>query len=89
MILVELDKVLEVFGDIHPLDHNANAYKSKIERLVCYNLPKAKWKNIEPPREKTFYIDSVYCTNCKTHEPVHYKEYRWCPTCGATMEGEE
>ena len=30
---VSLEKVLAVFDDIHPLDHNANAYLSQIKEI--------------------------------------------------------
>ena len=50
--------------------------------------PKGRWEKIIPPRKKTFDTDYVYCTNCQTNKPKYYREYKYCPDCGAEMDTE-
>lgn len=91
MILVELEKVLEVFGDVHPLDYNAQAYKNRIEQLKCYNLPKGKWRHSDHFMSEDWY----QCSNCKNEIFLEQgtlpqnEDYNYCPKCGADMRGEE
>ena len=37
--IIYRDDALAIFSNIHPLDHNANAYKSKIEKIPSAPLP--------------------------------------------------
>lgn len=83
------EKVKEdIFGN-PKIEFREEYYKGFLAGQEHEKRPKGKWKKIEPPREKTFYIDSVYCTNCNRHRPEHYKDYKYCPNCGAEMESEE
>ena len=99
MILVELDKVLEVFRSIHPLDYNAQAYKSRIEQLKCYNLPKGEWEKhkraiLYAGAKEYMGVEYHECSNCKQDAEVLQAGggcellSNYGPHCGADMRGD-
>lgn len=34
-------------------------------------------------------IENVVCSRCGTHFQIYYQDYRYCPRCGAKMDGGE
>ena len=79
---------IHALGEVHPLDYNAQAIKTRIEQLP----------SVQPTRPKGKWIDDCgkfYCSECKaeydeiyeTHSHTYYSKF--CPNCGADMrEGE-
>ena len=83
--------VLEVFGDIHPLDYHTNGYVLKIQKLPSVN-PQPKmgyWIKHNTPN-KTHYYDCSLCgcvAPCtETADSYLWKLSNFCPDCGAKME---
>lgn len=73
--------VLNVFGDVHPLDHNANAYIEQIKALPSVQ-PKAKtgkWSVYPVNHNNAFMCDSCFMS---VETPSDF-----CPNCGADMRG--
>ena len=95
---VSREKVLEIFKDVHPLDYNANAYKTKIENLPPV-YPKQKTGHWIMPVQDDGMSDNIYyqvrCSECgfdldpqTWHQELHqYGADKYCPNCGAKMEG--
>lgn len=73
-------EALAVFGDIHPLDHNANAYAKQIKHIPA--------EDVRPVvRGKWVYDDEdiyPHCSECLTQENGRRN---FCPNCGADMRG--
>lgn len=87
MELISKEGALKVFGDIHPLDHNANAYKAKIEQLpIIESRAEGEW--IIKPME-------TICGKCNMSfsTEIHYLNWEmgdpnYCPNCGAYIRGQ-
>ena len=78
---ISREAALAVFGDVHPLDYNAQAYMHGIETLPVADVrenKKGKWKP---------YNKSYICSACGS--PVSFWKSRFCPCCGADMREEE
>lgn len=88
MELISREEALKVFGDIHPLDHNTNAYKLRIEKLpIIESRPKGKW--IEYWFQENV-IAGVKCSNCNSVPMMNLKKkWNFCPNCGADMRKEK
>lgn len=89
---ISREKVLEIFKDVHPLDYNANAYKTKIENLPPV-YPKAKvGKWVTWSEEKNFdgyteYRTRCKCSECNTEYDGYFTHFiKYCSNCGAKME---
>lgn len=92
MELISREGVLKVFGNIHPLDHNTNAYKLNIEQLpIIESRAKGKWNHYTDDRN-----DYVECSECHYGDEGEVKlgypqkmGWRFCPHCGADMRGKD
>lgn len=79
---VSREAVLDIFGDIHPLDYNTNAYVSQIKKLP----------SVQPKKKSGKWIPdhgNVKCSVCghiadarSIGAATHY-----CSFCGAEMKG--
>jgi hypothetical protein len=90
---ISREDVLDIFRDIHPLDFNANAYKSKIEHLPSVH-PKAKvgkwvtWSEEIKCDGYTEYRTRCKCSECNTEYDGYFTHFiKYCSNCGAKMEG--
>lgn len=87
-------EALAVFGDIHPLDHNANAYVKQIKHIPAADVRpvvQGKW-NAEI--DHRYGVDNwrFYCSKCgfvEVHAYFDWKRHNFCPNCGADMRGKE
>ena len=43
-----------------------------------------RWNVVEGRR-----LDNAICSNCGRHFQAYYEAYRFCPNCGAKMDGGE
>ena len=90
---IEKTAALAVFGDVHPLDYNALAYRARIAQLptiVIRPEVRAEWKH-----EADADWSGGGATRCSAcgfgfadgayHE---VEEFRYCPHCGAIMRQE-
>lgn len=80
--LISRQAVLDIFGDIHPLDYNARAYVAQIEELPSAEKP-AEWISHE---EDDLAINDYQCSKCN-----YWTEYntKYCQNCGRRMKGAE
>lgn len=91
------EEALAVFGDIHPLDHNANAYRTRIKKIPAADVRpvvRGEWlKSPECPEE--YDICSVCGLNDKhrsrgnAEHPAIESIPPFCKWCGADMRKEE
>ena len=66
----------------------ADAYNDLAEDF--YSIPAAdvapvvhgRWDVVEGRR-----LDNAVCSNCGRHFQAYYEAYRFCPNCGAKMDG--
>lgn len=66
----------------------ADAYNDLAEDF--YSIPAAdvatvvhgRWNVVEGCR-----LDNAVCSNCGRHFQAYYEAYRFCPNCGAKMDG--
>lgn len=85
---IRREYALAVFGDLHPLDYNANAYYHKIQKLPSADVRptvRGKWL-------LTLTHHYPYCSNCDwmpEEDEMTRGFYRFCPACGAEMRSEE
>lgn len=81
--LISRQSVLDIFGDVHPMDYNAMAYLKQIKELPSVQLirPKGKWIY----QEGHFPV-MWKCSECRMMWGLHTD---YCPVCGAKMETEE
>lgn len=83
---ISREEALSVFGDIHPLDHNANAYKAQIEKIPSADVREnihGEWKSEDervPLEESLLYR----CSECNK---VSFWQTNFCSNCGADMRG--
>ena len=81
-----------VFGDVHPLDYNAQAYLSRIKQIPAADVRpvlRGRWTYKEGGE---LCADGYYCTACGTGFHVHvpyFAEFNFCPNCGAQMDMKE
>lgn len=83
---VSREAVLEIFGDIHPLDYNTNAYASTIKALpsVTPQQKTGHWKRISIDKYSTH---ANYWYRCDRCGEDNLGDTAWCPSCGCRMEG--
>lgn len=78
-------EVLAVFGDIHPLDHNANAYAVQIKRILA--------ADVRPVVRGRWIFDRgdlATCSNCGSEILKRdVRNHKFCHYCGADMRKEE
>lgn len=82
---------LAVFGDVHPMDYNTNAYIEKIKTIPTADVVVRKhgqWKDSN--YNLVWNADGVYkaayqCSNCGACSPI---AGNYCYNCGARMDGE-
>ena len=58
--LISRDAALQCFGDVHPLDYNANAVMSKINKLPAVKIEEMKRKIKEHNEFSRDEIDEMY-----------------------------
>lgn len=90
---IDRQAAIDAVGDVHPLDYNSRAI---VERLK--NLPSAdvepvrhgRWLDAEIPIESGGAMLIQVCNLCNTFYPLAYTGggHRFCPNCGARMDGE-
>lgn len=82
---ISREAVIKIFGEVHPMDYNTQAYITNIQNLpsVTPSRPNGKWKKISPA--------GIYeCTNCNQMIMTSDIDcYKYCHGCGVRMEGEE
>ena len=78
--LIDRHAAIDVFGDIHPLDYNAQAHLERIKHLPSAQSgpPRGRWKLIRYTRRHRVYSYSI----CGTIHAIHTN---YCPDCGADM----
>ena len=93
---ISREDALSVFGDIHPLDYSANAYKARIEKIQSADVR----ENIHG--EWIHYNDEFYshdrftpvlrhiveCSVCHHKIADFHGLMYFCTNCGADMRGE-
>ena len=82
---ISREDVLDIFRDIHPLDFNANAYKSKIEHLPSVHLKAkvGKWiADVDRWGDIVTTVNGYRCSECNTFDT---DKDNYCPNCGAKM----
>lgn len=95
---ISREQALSVFGDIHPLDHNANAYKAQIEKMPSADVREniqGKWISHREHCEMNNLIPSglgsyMWCSECDCgidSKHFHRVNHNFCPNCGADMKG--
>ena len=83
---ISLDKALAIFNDIHPLDYNAQAYRSQLSKIPV--------ADVRPVVRGKWVYDhwcEFKCSNCETwskSEPYRGRE-NFCSNCGADMRGDD
>lgn len=93
-------EVIDAIGEVHPLDYNAQAIKSKIEKLpsVMPKWKKGKWEicNILDYAQRPSGRRILRCPFCgyltdefRSLVDYYHKLTHFCPNCGAEMKGEE
>lgn len=78
-VYIDRDAALAVFGDIHPLDYNAQEYYSRLKAIPAADVrsvKRGKW-DMWYPKEWI-----VRCSNCKS---FMRESTPFCPNCGAEM----
>jgi hypothetical protein len=86
---------IDAFGDVHPLDYNAQAYLSKIKELPPVSVAEktGRWEWVQYDGNPN--IGNWHCSECNrivcgaitAKSPVY--TYKYCPNCGAKMKVEE
>lgn len=78
---ISLDKALAIFNDIHPLDYNAQAYRSQLSKIPVADVRpvvKGEWKDTGSGQK---------CSVCSEFQPGYDNYRNFCPNCGADMRG--
>lgn len=80
---ISREAAIKVFGDVHPMDYNTQAYITNIQNLppVTPQPKMGRWI----PRSHVFGV--AYCSECDFELKIDDTNY--CPNCGAKMESEE
>ena len=76
---ISREAAIDIFGDVHPLDHNTNAYIEKIKELP--SVTPSRRKGLWIDREE-YDVDRWKCSECGRTE--QWRE-NFCPKCGAVM----
>lgn len=81
---IRKDDAIAVFGEVHPLDYNANTYLNKIKKLPCADVREVVYGRLDFCKS----TNDLMCSNC-----LHYwipngdqYDYHYCPNCGARMK---
>ena len=78
---------LAVFGDVHPMDYNTNAYIEKIKAIPAADVAERKHgKWIDSFADDGFVNRN--CSLCGQFVSI-YNNYNFCPNCGADMRGDD
>jgi hypothetical protein len=85
---ISREAVIKIFGEVHPMDYNTQAYIKNIQNLssVTPSRPKGKWIHWTDD-----YKDYVTCSCCgygEEGEVLLSDKTPFCPICGADMRGE-
>ena len=70
-----------------------SVYDDALALLKEQEAKAGKWIPIESPTGveafgvKEMTVMNVYCSVCGSEEDVSFTEYKYCPRCGARMEG--
>ena len=75
---ISREDALAVFGDVHPMDYNANAYIEKIKAIPKADVVECEYGEWEWHP----YSSDWACVCCDYHSMEHTN---FCPNCGADM----
>ena len=89
--LIDADRInfykATVARGMHSFDNVEIVEKFQINRMPTIDpeslRPHGRW-NISDG-----IIENVVCSRCGTHFQSYYQDYRYCPRCGAKMDGGE
>lgn len=90
--LISRQAVLDLFGDIHPLDYNNRAYVSMIKELPSVDVKPivyGEWvyrEELFDDEEKPRMVWG--CNKCWFNLKSIHDKRNFCPNCGATMRKE-
>lgn len=84
---ISREEALAVFGNIHPQDYNAIAYRTRIKKIPAADVrPVVRGEWIVRGQD-------IYCSVCKNesgYNPFGASSFsNFCPNCGADMRKEE
>lgn len=88
---ISREAAIKVFGDVHPMDYNTQAYVTKIQNLPSVT-PKPKIGHWILYRDHKNMMDYPQCDNCGViiKLPLPIDNLNYCPNCGCRMaESEE
>lgn len=88
--LISRQAVLDLFGDIHPLDYNNRAYVSMIKELPSIKAKPiiyGEWELVDDTFDE---MKDYKCNLCGQLCAMSiYKTMNFCPNCGAYMRGKK
>lgn len=85
---ISRQEAINVFGDVHPLDYNAQTYLDKIKALPSAQPEKGTW--IEVGREQGalgIEYKTLRCSKCSWESSLPIPR-NFCPECGCDMRKE-
>lgn len=86
--LIERQDAINVFGDVHPLDYNAQSYLDAIKALPSAQRKKGHWIHIGCGCFECDQCSELVSTNVYRTEKAS-DSFKFCPNCGADMRGEQ
>lgn len=83
---ISREAAIKVFGDVHPMDYNTQAYITNIQNLPSVK-PKTKIGHWILYRDHKNMVDYPQCDNCGViiKLPLPIDNLNYCPNCGCRM----
>lgn len=82
--LISRQAAIDAIGEVHPLDYNAQAIKTRIESLPSAQTMRKKGRWKRRLVDSGFNAD-WHCSECGWETAIEEHGYNYCPNCGADM----
>lgn len=82
-----VDAVLDVYYDTPDIDLSGEKFEAAIFKIPAADVAPVRhgcWERVIPSKSAAKWSTRVSCSNCHS---TGYTHHRYCPNCGAKMDG--